>query len=614
MRTSVVLLLSLSTAATFVNAKPKEEGEGGGGALQALLERMQKTKHDNDHSKRGLKDAQVRPPPSDYSNGPDSFEQDLNNSTTSRSSRSSSSNKTRLPESVESESSESATASSKFTKSTDRPSRHHKARPSPSSESESPSKSRLRSTDAPRRPLSVKREDLPTSALEKKLRVAESNNPFADEEFDSLTAAKPSTTAADKSSNKKGESTVRLFEVTFVHSAHLEICFRTVQEKTFGKKEQHEDKKRWVWATQILQDDTPEASGVPPPGQNANLLNSIPVNTPAATLVAPSFPPVAPAAAVVVESSSLTPAAATTSRAARQPITNRKKPAAAPAQAPVAKDKRWTWGTSIIQDGDSNAPPVGENANLLSSGTTIALNTPVAQLTPPSFPPLAEPTQAVAAQDNSGAGGAQAAAQVVESASSTLSAVAAEVTSPVGTSDIQNLLVKLQEQIDALASAYSQASATSDAVDAAAETSPAENAKRWVWGPSIIQDDTPSSEAPPIGQNTNLFNPSMPVATPTGKPLAPNYNGRIGLASVAVPVPVSVEAPVQEPVTPPVVDPASASPSPSSSSSSVHRNRKSEADSIRSVKAAAPKTAALEWHLANQKRKVGGMAKQHKRQ
>lgn len=276
MRTSVVLLLSLSTAATFVNAKPKEEGEGGGGgALQALLERMQKTKHDNDHSKRGLKDAQVRPPPSDYSNGPDSFEQDLNNFTTSRSSRSSSSNKTRLPESVDSESSESATASSKFTKSTDRPSRHHKARPSPSSsETESySSKSRLRSTDAPRRPLSVKREDLPTSALEKKLRVAESNNPFADEEFDSLTAAKPSTTAADKSSNKKGESSMRPFRVSVDHSAHLEIFFRTVQEKTFGKKEQHEDKKRWVWATQILQDDTPEASGVPPPGQNANLLN-----------------------------------------------------------------------------------------------------------------------------------------------------------------------------------------------------------------------------------------------------------------------------------------------------------------------------------------------------
>lgn len=129
---------------------------------------------------------------------------------------------------------------------------------------------------------------------------------------------------------------------------------------------------------------------------------------------------------------------------------------------------------------------------------TIAINTPVAQLTPPSFPPLAETT---AASD-----GAQAVAQVVESASSTISAAAAEITSPAAPSDIAALLAQLQDQIDALASAYSQASATSDAVDAAAETSPVENAKRWVWGPSIIQDDTPESLAPPIGQNTNLFN------------------------------------------------------------------------------------------------------------
>ncbi|BGP43631.1 hypothetical protein JCM10449v2_007672 [Rhodotorula kratochvilovae] len=53
-----------------------------------------------------------------------------------------------------------------------------------------------------------------------------------------------------------------------------------------------EIEKRWVWATGVIQDDTPNA---PPIGANANLLNSAaaPVNTPAATLVAPSFPPVA---------------------------------------------------------------------------------------------------------------------------------------------------------------------------------------------------------------------------------------------------------------------------------------------------------------------------------
>jgi hypothetical protein len=211
MRTSTVLLLSLSTAATLVSAKPKEEGEGGGGgALQALLERMQKTKHDNDHSRRSLKDAQVRPPPADYSDGPESLDEDRNNKTTSSSTRSSRhGNKTRLPESTESVEA-SSTRSSKFVKSTERPARHH-ARPSPSSSvddsssssSSVPSKSRLRSTDAPRRPLSVKREDLPTSALEEKLRVAESNKPLSDEEFDSLTSAQAATT--DKA--KKGEST-----------------------------------------------------------------------------------------------------------------------------------------------------------------------------------------------------------------------------------------------------------------------------------------------------------------------------------------------------------------------------------------------------------------------
>lgn len=560
---------------------------------------MQKTKHDNkdSHARRGLKDAQVRPPPADYY-----AEEDSNNSTTSARSHHHDKTKVRSAE-VEFESVESRSASStssaevksKFVKSTDRPSRHHGSFEDSSSVS---TKSRLRATDTPRRPLSINREDLPTSALEHKLRVVESGNPFEDEEYDSLSVAKPSTTTY-----KKG------------------------QAKSFGQQQQgyHEDKKRWVWATQILQDDTPVASGVPPPGQNANLLNSIPVNTPAANLVAPSFPPIAPVVKAETpissgSSSLTTPPASTSSRAARQPIVNRKKPAAAPATVPVAREKRWTWGTSIIQDGSEDAPPVGQNANLLSSGTTIALNTPVVQLTPPSFPPRPEPTQL---ESN---GGAQAAAQVVESASSTLSAVASAMTlpvvetSPAQASNIEALLAKLQEQIDALASAYSQASATAEAVDAAAQTSPADNAKRWVWGPSIIQDDTPSSEAPPIGQNTNLFNPSLPVATPTGKPLAPNYKGHVGLASIAVPV--SVDAPgvaaakePAAPVTSPAVDPvvAAVPDAVSTSSSSVHRNRKSEADSIRSVRAAASKTAALEWHLANQKRKIGGMSKQHKK-
>jgi len=107
---------------------------------------------------------------------------------------------------------------------------------------------------------------------------------------------------------------------------------------------------------------------------------------------------------------------------------------------------------------------------------------------------------------------------------------------------------------------------------------------------------------------------AVPVATPTGKPLAPNFTGRVGLAPV-VGSPPAVEQPAA-PVTPEaaVVDPNVTPEAVSTSAASAHRNRKSEADSLRSVRAAASKTAALEWHLANQKRKVGGMAKQHKRQ
>lgn len=253
-----------------------------------------------------------------------------------------------------------------------------------------------------------------------------------------------------------------------------------------------------------------------------------PANTPTAILAAPSFPPL-----VAETPSSQASAAALQSKvASRQKIGDRKKAAQAP--QPASKEKRWTWGSEIIQDGDENAPPIGENANLLSSGSefstlsssllrpitdarfileiaTIAMNTPVAQLTPPSFPPLADATTSAepatetveALQSNEGEG-AQAAAQVVEEASSTLSAVAAEMTS--GTPNIEALLNKLQEEINALANAYSQVTQGGDVVDAAAETSPVENAKRWVWGPSIIQDDTPASAAPPIGQNANLLN------------------------------------------------------------------------------------------------------------
>lgn len=91
-----------------------------------------------------------------------------------------------------------------------------------------------------------------------------------------------------------------------------------------------------------------------------------PANTPTAILAAPSFPPL-----VAETPSSQASAAALQSKvASRQKIGDRKKAAQAP--QPASKEKRWTWGSEIIQDGDENAPPIGENANLLSSGSEFS--------------------------------------------------------------------------------------------------------------------------------------------------------------------------------------------------------------------------------------------------
>lgn len=185
------------------------------------------------------------------------------------------------------------------------------------------------------------------------------------------------------------------------------------------------ENRRWVWATSIIQDG---ATGAPPPGQNANLLSSSahPVTTPAAALTPPSFPPIAasssstttpPAASISVPAPAIAVAAASTTLAAPLAATTTSSPhglkqifeeiesgferlfhihqsttTAAPAQTTSAAPnaKRWVWATSIIQDGDTSAPPAGSNYNLLS-GTTPA-NTPAATLVPPSFPPVRSPS------------------------------------------------------------------------------------------------------------------------------------------------------------------------------------------------------------------------------
>jgi len=107
---------------------------------------------------------------------------------------------------------------------------------------------------------------------------------------------------------------------------------------------------------------------------------------------------------------------------------------------------------------------------------------------------------------------------------------------------------------------------------------------------------------------------AIPVETPSNKPLAPSFPARVGLATAPnnlAAAPASVA-----PVTPPVSVPVEIDTAPESTSTTTSRmNRKSYADSVRSARAAAlkTKTAAMEWHLVNKKRQVGGRAKQHKR-
>ncbi|GAA5820304.1 hypothetical protein JCM10212_005864 [Sporobolomyces blumeae] len=592
MRTTTLLALSLSTAATLVTADKAE----GGGALQALLERMQTKKHQNEA--RALGHAAVRPPPADYKSGTDAHNSTSFASSEARSTRlSQTDSKKNKVDAKTAETKKKVDAKHKIEAKT------------------ADAKARLRSTEPVRRaaappsisPSDGKSDVRAATKLERELRIAESHRPAVDDEFDSLSEAEKNTATAPKSK-----------ATTDSRPKHAQ----DKAAKPFGRKVDlataaaKKEEKRWVWGTAIIQDDTP-ASAAPSIGDNVNLLTpgtTIAANTPTATLAAPSFPPVQ----VAAQSSSQTPAP---SQNARQSFQNRKKnPAIAPARDPTAKQKRWTWGSSIIQDGDENAPPVGENANLLSSGTTIAMTTPAAALTPPSFPPLADATSSsTAAVETASSASSEAVqmAQVVDSASSTLSAAAADVTT---TTAIQALLSELQDQINALAQVYGTVDAASASVAAADATLPAENAKRWVWGPSIIQDDTPASAAPSIGQNVNLLNSDVPVNTPEATLAPPSFPPLAAATpSSSSPVGGAAKLAAAAPSVAPPSDAATPSPSPdvvtssssSSSSSAVHRNRKSEADSIRSARHAAAQTAALEWHLAQTQKR--GMARHQRK-
>ncbi|GAA5906314.1 hypothetical protein JCM6882_002699 [Rhodosporidiobolus microsporus] len=237
--------------------------------------------------------------------------------------------------------------------------------------------------------------------------------------------------------------------------------------KRVRAKADEENAKRWVWATGIIQDDTP-SSAVPDVGSNANLLSTsttIPVNTPAATLVAPSFPPVA----------TTTPAAAATTTTHKQ-RQSWKTHSVRAVPAEHEEEKRWVWTNAVIQDDTpaSQAPAIGQNVNGFKSAAPAA-NTPAGKPVAPSFPPVAAASPSAAAAKKR----------------------------PTW---------------------YKAPQARGLAEEGEEEEELHDEQKRWVWSNSIIQDDTPASAAPPVGENVNqLSSSAYPVTTPAATLVAPSF-------------------------------------------------------------------------------------------
>lgn len=110
------------------------------------------------------------------------------------------------------------------------------------------------------------------------------------------------------------------------------------------------NEKRWIWATSVIQDG---ATGVPPPGQNANLLSGLtmPADTPTVSLNSPTFapvpssmtPPAVLKAAVISASSSIpttSAAPATTTTSVAQRMAYAQRVAAARAAALAAEEAK----------------------------------------------------------------------------------------------------------------------------------------------------------------------------------------------------------------------------------------------------------------------------------
>ncbi|BGP58211.1 hypothetical protein JCM8202_005061 [Rhodotorula sphaerocarpa] len=312
-----------------------------------------------------------------------------------------------------------------------------------------------------------------------------------------------------------------------------------------------QEAKRWIWATEIIQDGTPNA---PPIGANVNELGSVTVtvNTPSVSLPSPSIMPADQLSAFLNASVELGNATASLNASTSASSTAFSAPTTAPVGKlpkkfgqPQAGHRRWIWADSVIQDGATGVPQIGPNANLLTDGPPGT--TPQLSLASPTFPPSPEgpattevpvevPTS-VAVQVPSSAA-ATTTSPAVEAATNT---VAEAVAAPASTSPaiVWADLVDLFSQIERILEG--SVPPTYAATSAPPDTTVAPD-KRWIWANSVIQDG--ATGVPPPGQNANLL---------TSSPVAPAETPTLSLESPSFP-------PMETPATTPAVKAAAGSP------------------------------------------------------
>ncbi|GAA5874740.1 hypothetical protein JCM8547_005198 [Rhodosporidiobolus lusitaniae] len=441
------------------------------------------------------------------------------------------------------------------------------------------------------------------------------------------------------------------------HKHESKMSAHNKMAKRVRAKADEELDKRYVWATGIIQDDTP-SSAVPDVGANANLLSSsttIPVNTPTAQLVAPSFPPKV----------TTTPAAASSTPHRRPNWKSQHK-----------EEKRYVWSNQIIQEDTPDAPAVGANVNQLNT-PAVALNTPSQAFVAPSFAPKASTSAKAAAaanpkrvawhkaeprahdeheeekrwiqagsiiQDDSPAEGltthttpaatlvaptfppklssqttppaasTTSPAAVVEVVSSSVAAPASSTVSSAAPAAITTaaahkqwwnpkvLWAEIEETFSKLFHLSSSKTAATTTTTAAVPASTGGVEKRYVWSNQILQDDTPADEAPALGANANLLSSSAPaLTTPAAQLVAPSFPPKASSSAAASPAKVLAAS---HAASSPAAETTTAKPTVANARQALQQARAAAASAAAAKKAAAQAhttTAAQKWYKAETK-------------